>query len=432
MGRIVTNEDRRAAITGVGVVSPFGLGFARWSDALLAGESGACRPTLFEASKLACQVVAEVPGFRPEAHLEPAEVGRVSRLVPMLRLAGLEALRDARLDPESLTESDRDGIDVVVGSGGGGIEFAERQYERWFRGERRRTSPLAVPSSIVGAVASELSLAFDLHGRSHVLSNGCNSAADAIGYASDLVRSGRSRYVLTGGGDACITEAILASYSRLGVLPTRWNDRPAAASRPFAADREGFVLAEGVWLFVLESADSAIARGVKPLAEVLGWGSTCDALHRVAPLGDREQAARAILLALRDGGLGEADVTHINVHGTGTRAGDSAEARALSRVFADRLEEIPAAAIKSAIGHPQGASAAAGVAAVLASYSARALPPAQNLESPDPELRLDFGGGVARPWVPGVALVNCMGFGAKNTALVIGPLSGGAFQDVVV
>ena len=406
------------AITGVGVVSPYGIGWPAFRDGVLRGESRTSRVSLFDPEDLPCSVVAEVPDFRVEEHLSRADLARLPRLVPIARSAAREAIADAGLD--LATAEARREIDVVIGSAGGGIEVAEREYRRYFAGDVRRTSPYAIASSIVGMLASEICLDLGLTGRSHVLSNGCTSAADAMGYAIDLVRSGRSRRVLTGGADACITPGILAGYARMGVIPTTWNDRPSEASRPFAQDRDGFVLGEGAWFFLIEREDEALARSAHARGLLLGYGASCDALHRVAPLGPREEAARAVRMALDDASREANEVEYVALHGTATRAGDAAEFLALELVLRERLRITPMGAVKATIGHPQGASAAASLGAVLAAFERDLLPPTPHLESPDPELPLDLVVEGPRAARITTALVHCLGFGSKNAALVVG------------
>src|SRR5581483_8358080 len=208
------------------------------------------------------------------------------------------AMADAGLDPEELPAEERDRAEVLIGSGGGGIEFAEQQYAHYFRGETRRITPHAISASVVGMLASEISMALQLRGRSHVVSTGCTSSTDALGYALDLVRSGRSDLVLSGGADACITRALLSGYCLMRAVSTRFNDAPERASRPFDRLRDGFVFGEGAWMLVVEEAGRARARGARAYAEIAGYGSTCEAYHRVAIRSDGEQPARAVRLAL--------------------------------------------------------------------------------------------------------------------------------------
>ncbi len=349
---------RRAYITGIGCVGPHGIGTAAFLAGLRAGRSATRALSLFPAEDLPCRVAGEVPDFHPEEHLEPRARGRVARVVPMALVAAREALVSAGLDPDDLPDEIRSRMHVLLGSGAGCIEFAERQYAKFFASGSKSVSAWAVPSSTPGMLASEISIAFGLGGMSHVLSNGCTSATDALGYALDLVRAERADLVLTGGADACITPGVLSGYCNLRVVSTAWNDAPARASRPMSADRDGFVLGEGAWLFVVESEESARRREREPLAEIAGYGATCEAYHRVAMQEDGRDVARAIYTALHDAHVAPEDLDYVNLHGTGTRLNDRVETRALERVFAGRARSVPMSATKSLVGHPQGASGA--------------------------------------------------------------------------
>ncbi len=410
---------RRAVITGIGVVSPFGIGWEAFASGLREARSATRPPVSIPCDGLPCRVVAEVPDFDPAQHLPPTMARRTPRVVPMAVLAAREALQDAGCDPETLSDADRDRIDVLIGSGGGGIGFAEEQYRRWFQGETRRVSAHCISASVVGMLASEISLALQLRGRSHVLSNGCTSSTDALGTALDLVRCGRSDRVLTGGAAACITPGLLAGYCLMRVVPTRFNDSPERASRPFDRQRDGFVFGEGAWLFVVEERERARARGARCYAELAGYGATCEAFHRVALKSDAEQPARAVRLSLEDAGIGPESVDYHNLPGTSTALNDPLETLAMKRALGRRAYEIPASATKSMIGHPQGASGAAGVAATLLALNEDYVHPTVNLEEPDPECDLDYVPGQGRRRAVEYAVCNCLGFGSKNSCLVL-------------
>ncbi|GBC84749.1 3-oxoacyl-[acyl-carrier-protein] synthase 2 [bacterium HR11] len=411
----------RVAVTGFGCVTPFGIGVEAFARGLAEGRSATRRLTLFEPDEsITCTVVAEVPDFRPEDFIESrADRERLGRVVPMLWLAVEEALAMAGLDPRRMSLAERQAVDVVLGSAGGGIEFAERQYRLYFAGQRRRTSVYAIPASIVGMLASEVSIRFGFRGMSHVVSNGCTSSTDAIGYAYQLIRYGRSQVVVTGGADACITPAILTGYCQMRAVPTGFNDCPERASRPFDRARDGFVLGEGAWVLILEDYDRAVARGVRPVAEVIGYGSTCDAYHRVQIQPDGVEVARAIRQALADAGVGPEAVDYVNLHGTSTKLNDALETKALKLALGPRAYEIPMSATKSLIGHPQGASGAAGVVATLICMQKDFIHPTINYEFPDPACDLNYVPNRAIPARVRVALCNCISFGSKNSALVL-------------
>jgi 3-oxoacyl-[acyl-carrier-protein] synthase II len=420
----------RVAITGIGVVSPFGVGRDVYWRNVSAGVSGTRAITDFDAAHLACRVSAAVPDAAlataagadaagagagaPDSgngRADPRHYAKVSRLAV---IAAREAFADAGLDPGD-TEAG-----VIVGSGAGGIDVAERQYAEYFSGARNRVSPYAIPVSIVGIVSSEISIALGLHGMSHVLSTGCTSSTDAIGYAAALVRQGDAEVVLTGGADACATPGMIFGFCRMRVASTSYNDRPAEASRPFDRGRDGFVLGEGAWMLTLEREDRARARGARVYATVDGYASTCDAYHRVQMDPDGVEIVRAMTLALERAGRPREAIGYVNYHGTSTVLNDPVEARCVRRVFGRHADRLAGSSTKSMIGHPQGASGAAGVVTTALAMSCGVLPPTINLRDPDPACDLDFIPNTARATTIEAALCNCLGFGSKNSALVLG------------
>ena len=416
----------RAVITGYGVVSPFGLGQSVWKNGLRSGVSTTRRLSLFDPENpvpsaphigaLACHVAAEVPGFEPADWLGDKDLDRVPRVVPLALAAASEALRTSGLD--SMTSDQRRETGVLLGSGGGGFSFAEAQFGLWFGGHAKGLSPYAISSSIPGMVSSEISIAHGLRERSHTISDGCTSSSDALGYALDLIRNGRAKRLLVGGADGCVTPGMMAGFCLMRGVPTKWNHAPQRASRPFSVDRDGFVLGEGAWVFVVEELETALARGAKPIAEICGYGATCEAFHRVA-LKEPDEAARAMKLALDDAGVDESAIDYANLHGTATSLNDPLETDAVKLVFGQRAYDVPMSSTKSQIGHPQGASGAAGVAAALAAMEEGFVPPTINLDNPDPACDLDYVAHEARASSTEWALCNCLGFGSKNAALVI-------------
>ncbi|MEE9291297.1 MAG: beta-ketoacyl-[acyl-carrier-protein] synthase family protein [Acidobacteriota bacterium] len=409
----------RAVITGFGIVSPYGLGAAAFSSGIRAGRSATRRISLFDPLELPCQVAAEVPGFEPEAHLPPDELQRVGRIVPMALAAARECLENAGLADEHLTSEQRAGVGVVIGSGAGAIDFAERQYENYYRQGIHRVNPFAISSSVVGMVSSELSIRLGFTGPSHVLSNGCTSSTDAIGYALHAIRRGERDIVLTGGAEACITRGMMEGFCRMRAAATGWNDQPERASRPFNRDRTGFVLGEGAYLMVLEEIAHARRRGAPIIAEVAGYAATCDAHHRVHMSPGGEESTRAMREALESAGARAADVDYVNMHGTGTQQNDRIETKAVKALLGERALQVPCSSTKSLIGHAQGACGAAGVAATALALRDRFLPPTANYDTPDPECDLDYVPNRSRSAQPRVALCNCIGFGSKNAALVL-------------
>lgn len=428
-GRSATGA-RRAWITGIGVLSPNGVGARAFWESTRSGRSGLGPITLFDPGDLPCRVAGEVLGVDLDSVLAASERRRVSRAAPMGVMAAREALCDAGLPAESLEAPERERLGVLIGSGAGGIEYAERQYQLYYANRLREVNPYAIPSSFVGTLSSEISMALGIHGPSHVISNGCSSSSDALGYALDQIRLGRCDAVLAGGVEACITPGIMAGFCRMRVVSTGFNDDPAAASRPFDRRRDGFVLAEGAWIFLIEEAERAARRGARPYAELAGYGSTCDAYHRVALAPDGAQSARAIRLALEDAGVQSASVDYVNAHGTSTPMNDPIETRALKSALGERAREVPVSSSKSLVGHPQGACGALGVAAAALALAAGFIPPTLNLDDPDPECDLDYVPHRGRPALLRAALCNCISFGSKNSALLLRRVEGGSARPL--
>ena len=415
------NRERpRVVVTGIGVISPNGIGRDAFARACAAGRSGISALELPNAPNLKSSVAAQVCGFEPASVMEPAELRRVPRMVPMALAASREAIEQARIEfaPDDL-DAQR-AVGVALGTGGGGLAFVEEQYRQFFGpGAERSPSLYSITAGTHGNLSSELSIALRLRGPSHVLSTGCTSSTDALGYAMTLIRAGAVPVMLAGGADAPIASGILQAFEKMRVVSTRrWAD-PAQSSRPFSADRDGFVLGEGAWMFVLEDRDHALARGATVLAELAGYGSTCDAFHRVQIAPDVVEPVRAMELAMRDGGVAKDEVGYVNLHGTGTELNDRMETLAVRRCFGGRADSIPMSSTKSMIGHPQGACGAAGVAATILGMRAGLLHPTINLDKPDPACDLDYVPNVARHASVDVALCNCIAFGSKNSAIVV-------------
>lgn len=410
---------RRVVITGIGVVSPNGVGREQFAKAAMAGISGVKRITMFDPSEGPVHIAGEIVGFSENGLLSDKDRPHVARTVPLSIAASEEALEDAGLKPEQMDLEARRGVGVVLGSGGGSHEFTEEQYRLYYTGQLKRVSVYTVPSSTWGALASELSMKFGFRGFSHLISTGCTSSTDALGYAFHHIRSGVIDTVLAGGADAPLAPLILRAFAMMRVMTTSWNHAPQRASRPFSRDRDGFVIAEGSWMFVLEELEHARARGAKIYAEIQGYGSTCDAYHRVRLDESGEEPARAMCLALEQAGKSIEQVDYVNLHGTSTVLNDRIETRAIKRCFGKHAYKIPMSALKSLIGHPQGACGAAGVAATVLAMRGGVLSPTINLEQSDPECDLDYVPNVGRRKKIQTALCNCIGFGSKNSALVI-------------
>jgi 3-oxoacyl-[acyl-carrier-protein] synthase II len=412
----------QVVISGIGVVSPFGVGRECFWRNVMGGVSGT-RAAAFDASACTSRVVAAVPPISIDSALAlegDGELGgradpkRYSRAALLGVVAAREAWHDAGL------RAGEAGSGVLIGCGGGGIDIGELQYEDYFTSGGRHVTPYAIAVGICGMVSSEISISLGLRGISHVLSCGCTSSTDAIGYAAALIRSGEYDTLLSGGTEGCVVPGMLFGFCRMRAVSTHYNDRPEAASRPFDRGRDGFVLGEGAWMFVLEREDRARARGARAYVRIEGYGSTCDAYHRVQmdPRGD--EIVRCIDMALARAERPREEIGYVSYHGTSTLLNDAIEARCVRRAFGAHADRLPGSSIKSMIGHPQGASGAAGVAATALSMRDGILPPTINLDDPDPACDMDFIPNHSRPVEAEAALCNCLGFGSKNSALVIG------------
>jgi len=410
---------RRVAITGMGVVSPNGVGVRSFAEAALRGRSGVRRISLFDPAEIPVRIAGEVRDFDELVWVEKRERKHVSRVLPLALAAGSEALQDSGLDCAGLALEEKRRFGVILGSGGGSQEFTEEQYRLFFHQQYKQMSLYCVPTGVMGTLSSELSVRFGLRGPSHVVTTGCTSSTDAMGYAVRQIQSGRLDLVLSGGADAPIALGIVKGFILMKILTDSWNEFPERGSRPFSVDRDGFVLAEGAWMFVLEELEHAHARGAKILAEIRGYGSTCEAFHRVRLQECGEEPARAIGLAMKEAGVGRLDVDYVNLHGTSTQLNDRIETRALKLVLGEHARQVPMSALKSQIGHPQGACGAAGVAATIVAMQSGQIPPTINLDTPDPECDLDYVPQAGRKKAIEHAVCNCIAFGSKNSALVL-------------
>ena len=417
------NGSPGVVITGIGVVSPFGVGRERFWHHVSRGCSGTKAITQFDVSSFPSQVAAWVPPVTmadalplegDEENGGRSDPRRYSRAALFGVVAAREAWTDASL------RAGQPGAGVVIGSGGGGIDVGETQYEDFFTTGGRHVTPYAIAVGICGMVSSEISISLGLRGLSHVLSCGCTSSTDAIGYATSLIRSGEYDVLLSGGTDGCVLPGMMFGFGRMRAVSTHYNDRPAAASRPFDRGRDGFVLGEGAWMVVLEREDRAIARGARRYARIEGYASTCDAYHRVQMDPDGVEIVRCIETALQKAHRRPDEIGYINYHGTSTQLNDAVESRCVRRVFGASADRVPGSSTKSMIGHPQGASGAAGVVTTAMAMTSGVLPPTINLDDPDPACDMDFIPNTARAAHVDAALCNCLGFGSKNSALVLG------------
>ncbi|MBI1851746.1 MAG: beta-ketoacyl-[acyl-carrier-protein] synthase family protein [Planctomycetes bacterium] len=413
------SPSHRVVITGLGAVSPNGIGVPAFWAACREGRSGIARIAAFDPSEHPIQIAGEVRGLDPVSVLGPHDAKNVSRVVALAAAAADECVTSAGLDRESLSVDERYETGVFLGTGGGAAEYIERMHTIYVEEGPRKMSVYAIAASTPGTLSSEISIRFGVRGPSLVVTTGCTSSTDAIGLALLHLRAGRGRRFLAIGADSPIAPGILDAFHLMKVVTPSWNDEPERASRPFSADRDGFVLAEGAWAVCLETLDAARERNAPILAEVAGYAANCEAHHRVKLDESGEDPARAMQSALADAGLSPAHVQYVSLHGTGTVLNDRVETRALERVFGSRAGSVPGSSLKSMIGHPQGACGAAGVVSTVLAMRDGFLPPTINLDRPDSECRLDYVANRGRPADVDVALCNCIGFGSKNAALVL-------------
>ncbi|HET7215040.1 MAG TPA: beta-ketoacyl-[acyl-carrier-protein] synthase family protein, partial [Terriglobia bacterium] len=360
-----------------------------------------------------------IVGFEPNRYISEKDMANVSRVVPLAVAAAGEAVSDAGLKPREMTLEEKRQVAVLLGSGGGGQEFVEHQYALYYSGHVRQCSVYTIPSATIGTLASEISMHFGFRGFSHLISTGCTSSTDAVGYAAQNIRCGAAEVVVCGGADAPLAPLIMKGFTLMRILTSSWNNQPERGSRPFSADRDGFVLGEGAWMFVLESYEHARDRGAHIYAEISGYASTCEAFHRVRLEENGEEPARAIRLAMEQARIGPDQVDYVNLHGTSTILNDRIETRALKLALGKRAYCVPASALKSMIGHPQGASGAAGLAATLLAMRDGRLAPTLNVDVPDPDCDLDYVPHQSRQIEVEHAICNCIAFGSKNSALVV-------------
>ena len=411
---------RRVVITGIGAVSPNGIGRERFWEATRNGLSGVRRITRFDPSGFVVQVAGEVPDeFDEKKYVEIKDRPHVSRAVPLAAASVAEALEDAGVDWKSMNRDELRQVGVIVGSGGGSQDFTEEQYRLYYGGHLKQCSVYTIPTGTIGTLASEVSMRFGFRGLSHIISTGCTSSTDAMGYAFHHIQRGSLNMMIAGGVDSPLAPLILRGFQLMRIMSTRWNHEPQRASRPFSRDRDGFVIAEGSWFFVMEEMEQAKARGAHIYGEVAGYGSTCEAYHRVRLEECGEEPARAIGMALDEAGVAPGDVQYISYHGTSTELNDRIETRAVKLAFDGHAYKLPGSAIKSLIGHPQGACGAAGVAATLLAMRDGMAHPTLNVDEPDPDCDLDYIQNTPRKLDIEHAVCNCIAFGSKNSAMVL-------------
>jgi 3-oxoacyl-[acyl-carrier-protein] synthase II len=414
--RMKEKIKNRVVITGLGVVAPNGIGKEAFWQAIKKGKNCVGKITLFDPSGLPSRVAAEIKEFHPEEYLKPDDAMRMDRATQFAVAAAKLATKDGNMKIDSKNAHE---IGVIMGTGGSGMAYGEKQMFIFWKEGIKKVHPYAGISSFCGALSSGISIELGLKGLSLTISTGCTGGNDAIGYSFNLIRHGMAHTIFTGGADACITEGILAFFCRMGAASTHWNTEPKKASRPFNKDRDGFVIGEGAWVLILEELNHALERGAHIYAEVVGYGATCDAYHMTRPLPSATELANAMKNALQDGGVKPEEVQYINAHGTSTPLNDANETLAIKKVFGTHAYSLAVSSLKSMIGHPQGASGAAGVTAIALAMENSWLPPTINYENPDPECDLDYVPNKGRRARFNVGMCNSIGFGAKNSVIVL-------------
>jgi 3-oxoacyl-[acyl-carrier-protein] synthase II len=402
----------RVVVTGLGVSSSVGTGVSVFWKALCAGRSGIGPITLFDASHLRSRIAGEVLDMNLERHVDSKTIRRSARFTQLALVAALEAL-----DHSGTPREPRDDVAVVVGSGIGGFDMLEREHEVFLTRGPGRFAPLTVPMIIPNMAAGMIAIETGCRGVNLCISTACASGAHSIGTALDLIRSGRSQVVLAGAAESTISPFAVDGYCQLRALSTR-NDEPVTASRPFSIDRDGFVIAEGAGMMVLETLDHARARGATAYAEVLGFGITSDGYHQTAPDPRGQGAVRAMRAAIADAGISPADIDLINAHGTSTPLNDVSETRALKEVLGDHAHRIPVQATKSMTGHSLGAASAIEAVASVLAIRDGVIHPTINLDAPDPECDLDYVPHLARRAPVRCVMSNAFGFGGHNGVLI--------------
>lgn len=407
-------KDIRVVVTGIGVISPLGLDLHTMWQNLVAGRSGIGPITLFDASQFDVRIAGEAHGFEPTNYMSARDARRADRFSQFAIAALQEALAQSNL---SLDEHNAHKVGVIMGSGIGGVRTYTDELEVLRLKGPRRVSPLLTPMISVDIPAVQTALRLGARGPTMGISSACATGANAIGQAYETIRRGHAQAMFTGGFEACIHPISVATFSRMRALSRR-NDDPTAASRPFDADRDGFVMAEGGAVLVLENLEFAQARGAEPLGEMIGYASTSDAIHVTAPDPDGVGVARCMTLVMKHGGIKPTDVSYINTHGTSTKLGDPAETQAIKRAFGDYAYEVPASATKSMHGHLVGGTGSLEAAITIQALRTGIIPPTINLDTPDPECDLDYVPNQAREDDLEVGLSNSMGFGGHNATLL--------------
>jgi 3-oxoacyl-[acyl-carrier-protein] synthase II len=406
--------SRRVVVTGVGLVCALGIGTEESWKNLVAGQSGVGPITQFDTTGFDCTIAGEVKNFDPYRWIEKKELKKMARFI-QIAMAGADfAVKHANWKPE---DSDLDEVGVYVSSGIGGFDIIEREHWKLVQGGPGKISPFFIPSAIVNLASGQISIRYGAKGPNSATATACSASAHAIGDSFKIIERGAAEMMICGGSEATITPMGIGGFASMRALSTR-NDDPCHASRPFDAERDGFVVGEGAGILVLESLESAQKRGARILAEIVGYGMSGDAYHITQPAEDGDGAYRVMKAALKDAKLKPEQIDYVNAHGTSTPIGDVIETRALKRVFGDYAKKVAVSSTKSMTGHLLGGAGGLEAGISVLALCDQILPPTINLDCPDPECDLDYVPNVARKANVEYALSNSFGFGGTNAALV--------------
>ncbi|MDD5038593.1 MAG: beta-ketoacyl-ACP synthase II [Dehalococcoidales bacterium] len=411
---MTNNHNNRVVITGIGALCPLGLNMPATWEAIIAGKSGIDYITLFDATALDTKFAGEVKGFDPTNYINRKDARRMDRFAQLAVAASREAIKHAGMQIDSTNQSN---IAIVIGSGIGGLTTLYEQIKVLLESGPGRVSPFLVPMMISDMAGAQVSIALGIKGLNLCTTSACSSSSDAIGVTYELIKRGETEAALTGGSEAVINPIGVAGFNALRALSTR-NDAPQLASRPFDAERDGFVISEGACILVLESLDHARRRGANILAEIIAYGATADAFHITEPAENGEGAVRAMRLALNKAGLAPNEIDYIKAHGTSTPLNDKTETIAIKTVFGEYAHRIPVSSPKSMTGHLIGAAGALEAAICVMALKHGIIPPTINLTHPDPACDLDYVPNVARRADISTVLSNSLGFGGHNSVLI--------------
>ncbi len=411
---MVDSPDNRVVISGIGCFSPLGLDIATTWEGLIAGKSGIDYITLFDAEPLETKFAGEVKGFEPTNYMERKEARRMDRFAQLSVAASIQAVKQSGIQ---INSANQDQIAIIIGSGIGGLTTLFEQTKVLLRDGPSRVSPFLVPMMISDMAAAQVSITLGVKGVNLCTTSACSSSSDAMGVAYELIKRGGAQAAITGGSEAIINPLGITAFNALKALSTR-NDAPQLASRPFDAERDGFVIGEGACILIFENLAHAQQRGANILAEIIAYGASGDAFHITQPDEDGNGAARAMKIALDKAGLAPSDIDYINAHGTATPMNDRIETMAIKAVFGEHAYRIPISSTKSMTGHLIGASGALEAAVCIMAIQHGIIPPTINLTHPDPDCDLDYVPNKARQAKVIVALSNSFGFGGHNSVLV--------------